>query len=50
LSIWKEKGYIRRDPTKPRAIEVLGNKSSVIQVPVVGRVAAGKTDSGCGEY
>ena len=38
----EKKGYIRRDPTKPRAIEVLGNKSSVIQVPVVGRVAAGK--------
>ncbi|MGB4503785.1 MAG: transcriptional repressor LexA [Syntrophaceticus sp.] len=38
----EKKGYIRRDPTKPRAIEVLGNKTSVIQVPVVGRVAAGK--------
>lgn len=38
----EKKGYIRRDPTKPRAIEVLGSKSSVIRVPVVGRVAAGK--------
>ncbi len=40
----EKNGYIRRDPTKPRAIEVLANrsKSSVIQVPVVGRVAAGK--------
>jgi len=37
----EKKGYIRRDPTKPRAIEVLGNKSSAVQVPVVGRVAAG---------
>lgn len=38
----EKKGYIRRDPTKPRAIEVLKNKPSVVQVPVVGRVAAGK--------
>lgn len=40
----EKKGYIRRDPTKPRAIEVLANrsKSSVVQVPVVGRVAAGR--------
>lgn len=40
----ENKGYIRRDPTKPRAIEVLANrsKSSVTDVPVVGRVAAGK--------
>ena len=37
----EKKGYIRRDPTKPRAIEVLGNRSSAVQVPVVGRVAAG---------
>jgi len=38
----EKKGYIRRDPTKPRAIEVLKNKPSVVQIPVVGRVAAGK--------
>lgn len=39
-------GYIRRDPTKPRAIELLEKpatpRSWVRHVPVVGRVAAGK--------
>jgi repressor LexA len=38
-------GYIRRDPTKPRAIEVLERPATprtwVRHVPVVGRVAAG---------
>lgn len=37
-------GYLRRDPTKPRAIEVLdpeGEKVECINVPLVGRVAAG---------
>ncbi|HHZ20670.1 MAG TPA: transcriptional repressor LexA [Firmicutes bacterium] len=40
-------GYIRRDPTKPRAIEVLTGDSPtllppVTAVPVVGRVTAGE--------
>ncbi|MFB5084330.1 transcriptional repressor LexA [Symbiobacterium thermophilum] len=42
----EEKGYIRRDPTKPRAIEVLdGSHTQVkrtIAVPMVGRVTAGQ--------
>lgn len=38
----EKKGYIRRDPTKPRAIEVLKKKPAMVQVPVVGRVAASK--------
>lgn len=43
----EEKGYIRRDPTKPRAIEVLGGdfgavaQKRTINVPMVGRVTAG---------
>jgi repressor LexA len=37
----EKKGYIRRDPTKPRAIEIVDNNSAVVRVPVVGRVAAG---------
>lgn len=42
----EEKGYIRRDPTKPRAIEVLGEvgfmpAKRTMNVPVVGRVTAG---------
>ena len=40
-------GYIRRDPTKPRAIEILDDdfaltRREVANVPVVGRVAAGE--------
>lgn len=42
----EEKGYIRRDPTKPRAIEVLDGSYThlkrTIAVPVVGRVTAGQ--------
>ena len=42
-------GYIRRDPTKPRAIEILGEtdqssvyQSEVVQIPIVGKVTAGQ--------
>jgi len=49
LSALERKGYIRRDPTKPRALEVLDYRdtetpilqSQVRTVPVVGRIAAG---------
>lgn len=47
LSRLEEKGYIRRDPTKPRAIEILGSDrietdtQSVVHVPIVGKVTAG---------
>ncbi|WP_114495796.1 transcriptional repressor LexA [Fontibacillus phaseoli] len=46
----EKKGFIRRDPTKPRAIELLGQEDSesigmfahsVTRVPVVGKVTAG---------
>lgn len=41
----EEKGFIRRDPTKPRAIEIViqdeENHTPVIQVPVLGKVTAG---------
>ena len=38
-------GYIRRDPTKPRAIEILDdefalNRREMVQVPIIGTVAA----------
>ena len=48
LQTLEEKGYIRRDPTKPRAIEILDNsngpstKKRIVHVPIVGRVTAGK--------
>jgi repressor LexA len=43
----EKKGYIRRDPTKPRAIEVLDgesytpSKKEMVNVPIIGRVTAG---------
>ncbi|MFC0188798.1 transcriptional repressor LexA [Fictibacillus aquaticus] len=46
LARLEKKGLIRRDPTKPRAIEVLGLEESFspnksIQIPVIGKVTAG---------
>lgn len=47
LSRLEKKGYIRRDPTKPRAIEVLDTGLSDIpptqsvNVPIIGKVTAG---------
>lgn len=46
LARLETKGLIRRDPTKPRAIEVLDEeemnipKSAVMNVPVIGKVTA----------
>lgn len=43
----EKKGFIRRDPTKPRAIEVLDSTSAMItrkelvEIPIVGKVTAG---------
>ncbi|GLF90705.1 LexA repressor [Bacillus safensis] len=47
LARLETKGLIRRDPTKPRAIEILDEeemnipKSAVMNVPVIGKVTAG---------
>lgn len=47
LARLESKGYIRRDATKPRAIEILGEDNSEIvvpatkQVPLIGKVTAG---------
>jgi repressor LexA len=45
LAALERKGYLRRDPSKPRALEILeegGRRSRrIVPVPVVGRVAAG---------
>lgn len=48
----EKKGFIRRDPTKPRAIELLNGSEplgednyfnhSIVRVPVVGKVTAGE--------
>jgi repressor LexA len=46
LSKLEELGFIRRDPTKPRAIEVLDEspwrQKAITPVPLVGRVTAGQ--------
>lgn len=48
LARLEKKGYIRRDPTKPRAIEILTNedtniipKAETVNVPIIGKVTAG---------
>lgn len=46
LNILEQKGFIRRDPTKPRAIEVLDLENElqkkIVHVPIIGRVTAGE--------
>ena len=47
LETLEKNGYIRRDPTKPRAIEILDDdfnlaRRELVQVPILGRVAAGE--------
>lgn len=47
LESLEKNGYIRRDPTKPRAIEILDDSFNMIRremvnVPIVGTVAAGQ--------
>ena len=47
LETLEKNGYIRRDPTKPRAIEILDDtfnltRRELVNVPILGRVAAGE--------
>ena len=47
LETLEKNGYIRRDPTKPRAIEICDDsfqmvRTETVPIPVVGRVAAGE--------
>ena len=47
LETLEKNGYIRRDPTKPRAIEILDDtfnltRRELTNVPLIGRVAAGE--------
>ncbi len=46
LGTLEKNGYIRRDPTKPRAIEIVDEnfntiRQDIISIPVIGQVAAG---------
>ena len=47
LETLEKNGYIRRDPTKPRAIEIMDDtfnltRREMVNVPIVGQVAAGE--------
>ena len=47
LETLEKNGYIRRDPTKPRAIEICDDnfqmvRTEMVSIPVVGQVAAGE--------
>lgn len=47
LETLEKNGYIRRDPTKPRAIEIIDDnfnlvRREVVNVPIIGKVAAGE--------
>ena len=47
LETLEKNGYIRRDPTKPRAIEILDDsfnltRREMVNVPIIGQVAAGE--------
>ena len=47
LETLEKNGYIRRDPTKPRAIEIVDDhfnlvRRETVNVPIIGKVAAGQ--------
>ena len=47
LETLEKNGYIRRDPTKPRAIEIMDDtfnltRREMVNVPIIGQVAAGQ--------
>ena len=47
LEILEKNGYIRRDPTKPRAIEIVDDNFNLVRretvnVPIIGKVSAGQ--------
>ena len=47
LETLEKNGYIRRDPTKPRAIEIVDDNCNLVRretvnVPIIGKVAAGQ--------
>ncbi len=47
LETLEKNGYIRRDPTKPRTIEIIDdcfnlNRREVVNVPLIGTIAAGQ--------
>ena len=52
LETLEKKGYIRRDPTKPRAIEICDDsfqmvRTEMVSIPVLGNVAASSGSITC---
>ena len=52
LETLEKNGYIRRDPTKPRAIEIIDDefnlaRREIVNVPVIGEIAAGEFQIPC---
>ena len=50
LETLEKNGYIRRDPTKPRAIEIVDDEFNMTRremrnIPMIGQVAAGACES-----
>ncbi len=48
LETLEKNGYIRRDPTKPRAIEIVDDNFNLVRretvnVPIIGKVSAGSS-------
>ncbi|MCR6545944.1 transcriptional repressor LexA [Dehalobacterium formicoaceticum] len=46
LTVLEQKGYIRRDPTKPRAIEITDGsyiqmQREMVNIPIIGKITAG---------
>ncbi len=55
LNNLERKGYIKRDPLKPRAMEVINSnpfvtRQEIVDVPIVGRVTAGEPILAVEEY
>lgn len=48
LNVLEQKGYLRRNPLKPRAIEItdgtnpIGTYKEIVNIPILGRVTAGQ--------
>lgn len=47
LETLEKNGYIRRDPTKPRAIEIIDDdfnltRREIVNIPIIGEIAAGE--------
>ena len=42
LSKLEEEGYVKRKKNEPRSIEIIGEKKNVVEIPLLGTIAAGQ--------